>query len=791
MKDQLDTAFKSDSYDPIDDHTFGVLMKWCFPGIKKKVTRQHYERGQPKPRTQTCYLGLKEKNIDANATRINLTDVSLQMLPENVYIKKQNSDTLKLQHDTLFFCQGHCVTIEGTISSDGSVLISVGSTEINMEQNFVNPVIDMTLESVKTVAHIMTMLNVCQGFAVSLIPGKMNQNTEIWTGESGKLKMYRSRNCKGTYDALRKMCTSCNSLMKILKKKTKENFTSGFSPQKKKLCSQDSPKKSKPPCETSLVNLENSSTCSPPDTKKSVSSPLPFSVQTPLNSTQQSLIQAQITTSSDWDDTMITHGMTIWMKNPKLYKDMRQHLRLPSERLLQKKKNAVPQNPGINYQNFDWMLQQIKSLHLKKEDLYGGICPDEMSIQPNLSLMSDRILLGHVQMGKEHDIIYEQQNGTADTRLATHVLQFMYNSLKNFRWPLAHYPTVGAQAPDMSEILWDIIRELLVRGVTVLYIVFDGASANRNFLHIVCRSSSSRLPYTMINIFIPWELIAVIMDPKHLHKKIRNNILNSGNHTGSTRLLIWNGCTITWGLFIKAYEWDKKSHAFPVYYSLSDEHLYPNSSDKMRNYLAEDMLNAESLNLLKVYREATGDTSVDALILLLEQTSQLVDVFNDPRPVYDMSDPRLDQLRSVAKWFGDWETEVMSMHLSGKEKARALMSRETREDIQCCVHGFISLCHIATQRGLSVTPSKVNSDITENTFCQQRGSHHGANTHPDYGQYCRGINAIVMSQSTVSKKKQYRWSLWGCQVLHRINPQIQVNTVKAETICWFLFLWAG
>ena len=60
-------------------------------------------------------------------------------------------------------------------------------------------------------------------------------------------------------------------------------------------------------------------------------------------------------------------------------------------------------------------------------------------------------------MQQEHDIVYERQHGTTDTRLPTHVLQSVYNSLKILRWYLVHYPTIGVQAPDMSEIIWEIM----------------------------------------------------------------------------------------------------------------------------------------------------------------------------------------------------------------------------------------------------------------------------------------------------------------------------------------------
>lgn len=48
--------------------------------------------------------------------------------------------------------------------------------------------------------------------------------------------------------------------------------------------------------------------------------------------------------------------------------------------------------------------------------------------------------------------------------------------------------------------------------------------------------------------------------------------------------------------------------------------------------------------------------------------------------------------------------------------------------------------------------SRVNSDIIENIFCQQRAQYHGANTNPNYNQYRTGITSIILGQTTTSKK---------------------------------------
>ncbi|KAJ8316526.1 hypothetical protein KUTeg_005933 [Tegillarca granosa] len=52
----------------------------------------------------------------------------------------------------------------------------------------------------------------------------------------------------------------------------------------------------------------------------------------------------------------------------------------------------------------------------------------------------------------------------------------------------------------------------------------------------------------------------------------------------------------------------------------------------------------------------------------------------------------------------------------------------------------------------SVIPSRLNNDVVENTFCQQRTLHNGANTNPTYFGYCHSMNSIIVGQTNVSRK---------------------------------------
>lgn len=68
-----------------------------------------------------------------------------------------------------------------------------------------------------------------------------------------------------------------------------------------------------------------------------------------------------------------------------------------------------------------------------------------------------------------------------------------------------------------------------------------------------------------------------------------------------------------------AVEWDRTLNARRLHHKVTDSHLHLNLAEKMRNELAETMLNSEMLNLMQSYQNSLSNSSVlDGAIELLE-----------------------------------------------------------------------------------------------------------------------------------------------------------------------------
>ena len=295
-------------------------------------------------------------------------------------------------------------------------------------------------------------------------------------------------------------------------------------------------------------------------------------------------------------------------------------------------------------------------------------------------------------------------------------------------------------------------------GFTIQYISTDGAQSNRDLYKILIPNFDTSNPITCSfrNIFSQNEnhKLFFIMDISHVLKKIRNNISKSGDAAYCKRHLKYGDTFIEWDHFKGAYLWDISTNPFPIHHKLSQEHIYLTSESKMRNHLAEEVLNGEMLHLMKLYQESLGEAGrkLDGTVEILTHTSALIRNFRDSRPITEVTDDRLKENNDALQWFVRWEQTIREDKLI-KNKEKHLISQQTREDIISSIMGFEELCiHKLKSSSASIIPSRVNSDVIENIFCQQRTLHNGANSNPTYLGYCHSVNSVILGQASISRK---------------------------------------
>ncbi len=115
-----------------------------------------------------------------------------------------------------------------------------------------------------------------------------------------------------------------------------------------------------------------------------------------------------------------------------------------------------------------------------------------------------------------------------------------------------------------------------------------------------------------------------------------------------------------------------------------------------------------------------------------------------------------------------------------------LTSWETREDILMCCRSLEKVIEYRLRNGNMVFPARLNTDVVENFFCQQRSNCHGANTNPTYLQYSKGVKSIMLAprskrsgkkanaglNSAVPPSYTNKWPLNTCRLSVKVSATV-------------------
>ena len=738
----------------VDSKTFGRYIHSVFQNVK--ITRKSDE----------YFYNLKEKAVERLS---DVTyDISLihQWIVSPFFICQSNEEEVHLA----IFCElvnGNQLVKKIIFKRNGEWELYTANNQINLEDLSIENHFSCTRTSVQNVCSIVMKLNSCKGKEKENVTPDTTKNKNFvieYLGEE-KTLIYRSYLCKRILSPISKSstCRNCQNSIRTLKnavpvneesKTTLENVTVSFN----RSTSNNMERTHEEKDTDDKIILENGNN---DDMKAILEKVLPEASDEMLDllvNQKQNLERNP--KGRRWDKKTISLCLSLWCRSRKNYQQLRDSkvLILPSGNTLQVYKNSVDQRAGFHTDAFLWMKEEAKKHYPSESSFRGGICIDEMSIQEDLCMVKTNgevRLVGFVDMGPEAYHLNILCTGKRERELATHVLQFLYLGLNGFRFPFACFPVTQTKAANLHFLFWQAVKFLNIYEFKVLFVSMDGAQTNRDFMKIFFSGTSPlQGNFSTRNIWSPLDPeILFIMDYSHVIKRIRNNVLKSGTGKTYPRKLCYNQF-IYWEHWVNAFKWDRETNAFPLHRKLTNDHLFLTQESKMRNQLAEDVMNDEMLRLMESFQKFLGTDGylLNDSVALLRATSVIVRVFRDRRPVVEIEDKRLDDIANALRWFSEWETHVSKQKLTATEKDKQLMSAQTREDLNSCITGFRTLCRnsLKVHRD-SVVPARINSDVIENIFCQQRGIINGNNTNPTFYQYVKNINAVIIGQNAVSK----------------------------------------
>ena len=343
----------------------------------------------------------------------------------------------------------------------------------------------------------------------------------------------------------------------------------------------------------------------------------------------------------------------------------------------------------------------------------GIVLMDKMSIQQDLQIVkrgSRWSVMGAVDLGPIVNNFDKITQKTDRMKMATHCFQYLFVGFNGFRWPVAYFGSDNVNGHSIYLMFWPLVDHLSSFGFTTHGVIMDGSSNNRQFTRLILDPLTAHINnYSTINPFNVTRTVAILQDCKHVFKKIQNSLLSS-NPNGKRELLL-NAQHIYWSYFQHCYFFNIKCN-FRFFHKLTREHFFLNSQAKMRNHLATDVLGPQMLSLMTKYKEFLGSDGhkLNATLTLLEHTSFLVTFFNNcHNAVASTSDIRIKGLLDTLSFFHTWENQFSNP----KDKQKHLIMKETREDIDSYIYGFVSLLKSAQSLKFALLPGYVNSDLIE------------------------------------------------------------------------------
>ena len=110
-------------------------------------------------------------------------------------------------------------------------------------------------------------------------------------------------------------------------------------------------------------------------------------------------------------------------------------------------------------------------------------------------------------MGQACKDMHTLNANTDELGMAKYILQFIFLGFDGFRFPIAYFPSLGANAPELYMNVWNAISEMSQYEFQVQYVCFDGASSNRAFqmMHFENIADAIDKNFTTVNPFCPSE----------------------------------------------------------------------------------------------------------------------------------------------------------------------------------------------------------------------------------------------------------------------------------------------
>lgn len=236
-----------------------------------------------------------------------------------------------------------------------------------------------------------------------------------------------------------------------------------------------------------------------------------------------------------WHPTMIRMCLNIKLLSSSTYHALRTSgfMKLPSERTLRDYTHYFKNKARFSDDVDEMLSKEAKLADLPSWKKHVTIVMDEIKVKEKLVYDKyETRVIGFVDLGEVNDQLDKLEHGNNTPDIATYVLTIMVRGIFiNLRFPYANFPTTSITGDALFLIIWEAVERLEKIGFKVLVITGDGASANRRFINMHGKKTSTRNPcYKTKNPYSQDKRdIYFMSDPPHLMKTARNCWSHSGD----------------------------------------------------------------------------------------------------------------------------------------------------------------------------------------------------------------------------------------------------------------------
>ncbi|XP_075729099.1 gamma-tubulin complex component 6 isoform X6 [Rhipicephalus microplus] len=380
-------------------------------------------------------------------------------------------------------------------------------------------------------------------------------------------------------------------------------------------------------------------------------------------------------------------------------------LPLPHPRTLYSYLKNLKAGFGFDENLFDILKDKVEKI--PKRERRGVLMFDEMSVRKSLHVReSDMALLGKVDLA-------EHTKPTDQVKDGDHVLVFLFRPfLGGWSQTVGAFCTSGA-APGstVAKLILQCIVLLSNAGVIVEAVTCDNSTSNRSALNSLGVSGDvTRVSTSFEHPCDSSKVIQAIIDPPHIFKCIRNNLLKAG------KFLLPGDKEVQHSHFEALLDYEEQQAGLRAVPKLTKAHISPNAFQKLSVRLAVQLFSESTASAMDFYRsreECVKLRGSKATSDFARRMNSLFDCFNSKRPQdvqyneaehisvspnisnllshplkFHLNQIVFQTLKENIEWLDRWHTYNQSLP---KQKQLFFLSKPTCNALRMTLHSTVTL----------------------------------------------------------------------------------------------------